>query len=152
MVFLQSHGISSAYAVKIYRRFGEGTIALVRSQPYRLTEVRGIGFHRADAIARSLGIPHDSPDRAAAGAVHVLRAALNAVAGLVSEQRTLVFGDHMSDLIHRKSVQVDLEYYESAQYYDTLHRAQQQVGDADDLDDFVQYRVEMKQRTEAEPD
>ena len=75
MVFLRSHGISSAYAVRIYKRFAEQTIALVRSQPYRLTEVRGIGFHRADVIARSLGIPHDSPERAAAGAIHALEEA-----------------------------------------------------------------------------
>ncbi len=75
MVFLQSHGISSAQAVKVYRRFEERTIAIVRAHPYRLTEVRGIGFHRADAIARSLGIAHDSPERAAAGALHVLEEA-----------------------------------------------------------------------------
>ncbi len=75
MVFLQGLGISAAYAAKIYRRFDERTIAIVRANPYRLTEVRGIGFHRADAIARSQGIPQDSPDRTAAGIGHVLEEA-----------------------------------------------------------------------------
>ncbi len=77
MVFLQGYGVSAAYAVKIYRRFEERTIAVVRSNPYRLAEVRGIGFHRADAIARSQGMPRDSPDRAAAGAMHSLEEASN---------------------------------------------------------------------------
>ena len=75
MVFLQGYGVSATYAVKIYQRFSEQTIAVVRSNPYRLTEIRGIGFHRADAIAKSQGIPHDSPDRAAAGAIHILEEA-----------------------------------------------------------------------------
>ena len=72
MVFLQGYGVSSGYAVKIYQRFEDRTIRVVRSNPYRLTEVRGIGFHRADVIARALGIARDSPDRAAAGVIHTL--------------------------------------------------------------------------------
>ncbi len=72
MVFLQGYGVSAAYAVRIYRRFDERTIAIVRANPYRLMEVRGLGFHRADAIARSQGMAHDSPERAAAGALHIL--------------------------------------------------------------------------------
>ncbi|MCP3960388.1 MAG: ATP-dependent RecD-like DNA helicase [bacterium] len=75
MVYLQGLGISAAYAAKIYRRFEADTIATVRSNPYRLTAVQGIGFHRADAIARSQGILRDSPDRAAAGVIHVLEEA-----------------------------------------------------------------------------
>jgi ATP-binding cassette subfamily B protein len=60
------------------------------------------------------------------GAVNILNALCGAAAGLVGEQRSQVFADYMSDVLHAKSVQVDLEYYESPQYYDTLHRAQQQ--------------------------
>ncbi len=75
MVFLQGLGISAAYAARIYKRFDERTIATVRENPYRLTEAQGIGFHRADAIAHSLGIPRDSPDRAAAAVIYVLEEA-----------------------------------------------------------------------------
>ena len=75
MVFLQGLGVSSALALKIYQLFGDNTIDLVRSNPYRLTEVRGIGFHRADAIARSQGLSQDAAERAAAGLVHVLEEA-----------------------------------------------------------------------------
>ncbi len=75
MIFLQGYGISSAYAVKIYQRFADQAIDVVRKNPYRLTEVRGIGFHRADAIARAQGLPRDSPQRAGAGTLHSLEEA-----------------------------------------------------------------------------
>ena len=75
MVFLQGLGLSAAYAARVFQSYGEETIASVRSNPYRLTEIRGFGFYRADAIARSLGLPHDSKDRALAGALHVLEEA-----------------------------------------------------------------------------
>jgi ATP-binding cassette subfamily B protein len=49
------------------------------------------------------------------------------IAGLVGEAQSQAVTDHMSDVLHAKSVDVDLEYYESAQYYDTLHRAQREA-------------------------
>ncbi len=74
MVFLQSHGVSTTYAIKIYKLYGGEATARVRENPYRLArEVRGIGFKSADRIARHLEIAADSPQRAAAGIVHVLR-------------------------------------------------------------------------------
>ncbi len=76
MVFLQSHGVSTNYAIKIYKLYGGEATARVRENPYRLArEVRGIGFKSADRIARHLEIAADSPQRAAAGVVHVLRQA-----------------------------------------------------------------------------
>ncbi len=73
MLFLQSHAVSPSYAVKIYKRYGDDAIAIVRENPYRLaTDIFGIGFKTADRIAGSLGIPLDSPRRAAAGVLHVL--------------------------------------------------------------------------------
>jgi exodeoxyribonuclease V alpha subunit len=54
--------------VRIYKTYGDDAIEMVRREPYRLAgEVWGIGFKTADQIARSLGIPHDSPQRVRAG-------------------------------------------------------------------------------------
>jgi exodeoxyribonuclease V alpha subunit len=73
MVFLQSHGVSTGHAVKIYKRYGDEAVARVKENPYRLArEVYGIGFKSADKIARDLGIPADSPHRAAAGILYCL--------------------------------------------------------------------------------
>ncbi|MHB9753686.1 SF1B family DNA helicase RecD2 [Streptomyces sp. BYX5S] len=73
MVFLQSVGVSTSIAVRIYKKFGDASISVVRNQPYRLAaDVWGIGFLTADRIAQSVGIPHDSPERVKAGIQYAL--------------------------------------------------------------------------------
>ncbi len=73
MVFLQGHGVSTAYAVRIYKKYGAAALGIVRENPYRLAiDVWGIGFKTADMVARNLGIGKDSPARAEAGVLHVL--------------------------------------------------------------------------------
>jgi exodeoxyribonuclease V alpha subunit len=73
MVFLQGVGVSTSLAVRIYRQYGDGSIAVVRDEPYRLAaEVWGIGFRTADTIATAMGVPHDSLQRVEAGVQFVL--------------------------------------------------------------------------------
>ena len=68
MVFLQGVGVSTSLAVRIYKTYRDDAIEVVRREPYRLAgDVWGIGFKTADQLARSLGIPHDSPQRVRAG-------------------------------------------------------------------------------------
>jgi exodeoxyribonuclease V alpha subunit len=68
MVFLQGVGVSTSLGVRIYKTYRDDAIEVVRREPYRLAaDVWGIGFKTADQIARSLGIPHDSPQRVRAG-------------------------------------------------------------------------------------
>ena len=73
MVFLQGHGVSTIYAVKIYKQYGDKAIAIVTNNPYQLaTDIYGIGFLTADKIARNLGVAPDSQFRYCAGLVHAL--------------------------------------------------------------------------------
>jgi len=73
MLFLQSHGVSTSYAVKIYKHYGGGSISVVKNDPYRLAkEIYGIGFKTADKIAGNLGIGKDSLKRIEAGVIYVL--------------------------------------------------------------------------------
>ncbi|MEE9418237.1 MAG: ATP-dependent RecD-like DNA helicase, partial [Desulfatiglandaceae bacterium] len=73
MLFLQGHGVSSGYATKIFKRYGDRSIRVVRGNPYRLaTDIFGIGFLTADRIAGKLGFAKDSPLRAEAGILYVL--------------------------------------------------------------------------------
>ncbi len=73
MVFLQSHGVATGHAVKIWKRYRERAIATVEENPYRLAlDIWGIGFKTADGIARNLGVEPNSPRRAEAGVLHVL--------------------------------------------------------------------------------
>ncbi|MBD2472285.1 ATP-dependent RecD-like DNA helicase [Nostoc sp. FACHB-145] len=73
MVFLQTHGVSTTYAVKIYKQYQDNAIATVTANPYQLaTDIYGIGFLTADKIARNLGVPTDSSFRYCAGIIHAL--------------------------------------------------------------------------------
>ncbi len=73
MIFLQSHGVSTTYAVKIYKQYGEGAIATVKTNPYQLAiDIFGIGFLTADQIARNVGVSPWSKFRYRAGVLHVL--------------------------------------------------------------------------------
>ncbi|MHC5829843.1 MAG: helix-hairpin-helix domain-containing protein, partial [Nostoc sp.] len=72
-VFLQSHGVSTTYAVKIYKQYQDKAIATVTHNPYQLAaDIYGIGFLTADKIARNLGVAPDSEFRYCAGLVHAL--------------------------------------------------------------------------------
>lgn len=74
MVFLQSHGVSTGRAVRIYKTYGQNAITTVKENPYRLAQdIRGIGFKTADELAGQLGIDKHALSRAQAGLGHILQ-------------------------------------------------------------------------------
>ena len=74
MIFLQTNGIGTARAVRIYKAYGDNAVDIVRTNPYRLSlDIIGIGFKTADALAVRIGIAKDSLQRAQAGIRHVLQ-------------------------------------------------------------------------------
>ncbi len=73
MVFLQGVGVSTSLAVRIFKKYADASISVVRNEPYRLAaDVWGIGFKTADTIAQAVGIAHDSPERVKAGLQYTL--------------------------------------------------------------------------------
>ncbi|NDH08671.1 MAG: recombinase RecD, partial [Gammaproteobacteria bacterium] len=75
MMFLQSHGISTLFAVKIYKKYGDDAIKIVSENPYQLAnDFYGIGFFSADKVALSLGFTIDSSARIIAAIKHILSA------------------------------------------------------------------------------
>jgi len=73
MLFLQSYGVSSGYAIKIFKQYGDQSISVVRKNPYRLaTDITGIGFITADNIGEKLGFDKNSELRAGAGILYIL--------------------------------------------------------------------------------
>ena len=73
MLFLQTHGVSSGYATKIFKQYGDQSIAVVQENPYRLaTDIFGIGFITADGIAEKLGFDKQCQVRAEAGILYIL--------------------------------------------------------------------------------
>ena len=75
MMFLQSHGISTLFAVRIFKEYGDNAIAYVSEDPYRVAgDIYGIGFFSADKVAQSIGLALDSRQRIMAAIKHVLAA------------------------------------------------------------------------------
>jgi exodeoxyribonuclease V alpha subunit len=76
MVFLQSNGISTTYATKVYDLYGDEAVDVVQRNPYKLAEdIFGIGFKRADAIAMASGLRRDDIARLRAGVEYALQKA-----------------------------------------------------------------------------
>lgn len=74
MLFLQGHGVSVAYATKIYGKYGQDSVEMVKSNPYRLAdEIWGIGFKTADGIAQKLGYEKSDPRRCRSGLLYTLQ-------------------------------------------------------------------------------
>jgi exodeoxyribonuclease V alpha subunit len=79
MLFLQSNGVSTAYAVKIYKTYGNESVEIVKANPFRLADdIWGIGFKTADKIAMQMGFDKNSYERCRAGIVYVLNEMSNA--------------------------------------------------------------------------
>ena len=73
MIFLQEHGVSTLYAVKIFKKYEDEAISIVKNNPYQLAkDIYGIGFFSADKIALNLGFSKDSSERIGAAIKHLL--------------------------------------------------------------------------------
>ncbi|MEU5654570.1 ATP-dependent RecD-like DNA helicase [Streptomyces sp. NPDC047737] len=93
MVFLQTVGVSTSIAVRIYKKYGDASISVVKNQPYRLAaDVWGIGFLTADRIAQAVGIPHDSPERVKAGLQYALSQSTDQGHCFLPEERLIADG------------------------------------------------------------
>jgi len=62
-----------------------------------------------------------------AGVAAILAAASRSASTVVSEAQSAIVSDHVQDLLHAKSVEMDLEYFENPQYYDAMHQAQREA-------------------------
>jgi exodeoxyribonuclease V alpha subunit len=78
MVFLHSHGVGTARAVRIYKTYGGDAVQVMSENPYRLArDIRGIGFKTADAIAMKLGVDKAAMVRVRAGISYALTEAMD---------------------------------------------------------------------------
>ena len=78
MVFLHSHGVGTARAVRIFKTYGADAVQVMTENPYRLArDIRGIGFKSADAIAMKLGIEKTAMIRLRAGISYALTEAMD---------------------------------------------------------------------------
>lgn len=78
MLFLHSHGVTTNLAIKIYKQYGQGALAVLQNDPYTMArDIYGVGFKTADRIAQALGLPFDHPARIEAGVNYALNECTN---------------------------------------------------------------------------
>lgn len=103
MMFLKRFDITAAMALKIYQKYGEQTMERLQENPFVLTEMHGVGFKKADAIAVAMGLALHDPRRVDAGLLYVLAQA---------EER----GGHtylpLEEMLKRTEEALELESYE----------------------------------------
>ena len=105
MLFLHSQDVSTNLAIKIYKQYGDQSLQVVQSDPYRLArDIYGVGFKTADRIARSLGLPEDHPSRIEAGLIFALNKMIEeghvfAPRQLLAERTLDLLGDIDPELI-----------------------------------------------------
>jgi len=164
MMFLQSHGISTLFAVRIYKEYGDEAIEYVNEDPYRLAQdFYGIGFFSADKVALSIGLETNSPQRIKAGINHVLAASRefghcyltqSQITAQVNELLELRLDDRISGYLDQMQQDglvmvrelavsdgaVETCYYSKSLYFDELYVAKR-VSDANYLPQVDKERV-----------
>ncbi|WP_296112144.1 ATP-dependent RecD-like DNA helicase [uncultured Anaerococcus sp.] len=140
--FLQSLKISYNLAMKIYNKYGENTIDIVKSNPYKLIEdIRGIGFQMADSLARNMQMEINSSFRISAGLSYVIgyeadfngHTSLEAdilidrTARLLKADKNLVASQIEADLLSGKLELVEIEG-KSFVYTKALYKAEKSVA------------------------
>ena len=122
MVFMHSHGVGTARAVRIYKTYGADAVQVMTENPYRLArDIRGIGFKTADAIAVRLGIEKTAMIRVRAGLSYALTEAMDdGHCGLPTEelaQRAVALLEVPNELV---PAALDLELAEGTVIADTV--------------------------------
>ena len=122
MVFLHSHGVGTARAVRIYKTYGADAVQVMTENPYRLArDIRGIGFKTADAIAMKLGIEKTALIRVRAGISYALTEAMDeGHCGLPTDELVPLAVDLLEVPKELVLTALDLELAEGAVIADTV--------------------------------
>ena len=122
MVFLHSHGVGTARAVRIYKTYGADAVQVMTENPYRLArDIRGIGFKTADAIAMKLGIEKTALIRVRAGISYALTEAMDeGHCGLPTDELVPLAVDLLEVPRELVLTALDLELAEGAVVADTV--------------------------------
>ena len=109
MLFLQTHGVATTFAHRIFRHYGVNSVQRLRSNPYDLAyDIQGIGFRTADEVALKLGFAEDAPQRLEAGVEYCLRQVADGAGHMylprpvLAEEAAKLLGCHDLELIEEQ--------------------------------------------------
>lgn len=109
MLFLQTHGVATTFAHRIFRHYGVSAVQRLRANPYDLAyDIHGIGFRTADEVALKLGFAEDAPQRLEAGVEYCLRQTADGAGHMflprpvLAEEAAKLLGCHDLELIEEQ--------------------------------------------------
>lgn len=109
MLFLQTHGVATTFAHRIFRQYGVSAVQRLRANPYDLAyDIHGIGFRTADEVALKLGFAEDAPQRLEAGVEYCLRQVADGAGHMflprqvLAEEAAKLLGCHDLELIEEQ--------------------------------------------------
>lgn len=107
-IFLQQYDISSSFAAKVFNKYKENSIEVIKSNPYKLIEdIKGVGFKTADKLALKMGIEETSTKRLKSGILYCLNviadkghcyATQEQIVNMVIKELSLNIDDELQDL------------------------------------------------------
>ncbi|MBQ6773659.1 MAG: ATP-dependent RecD-like DNA helicase [Synergistaceae bacterium] len=122
MIFLKEHDISTSLAMKIYEKYRDKSIEIITDNPYRLTEIEGVGFITADGAARKMGFALEDKHRLNSGIIYVMKT-------FESDGHCFVYKKDLLEAAHQ-ILEVSKSLIESVLY--ELIDAEQIIRDEDD--------------------
>lgn len=135
--FLGQYGINTSLAFKVYNHFGSASVEKIKSNPYSVCEIQGIGFAHADQIAFSMGFSASCPERTGAAILHILSDAvsrghtflpreilIDGVLNLIGCSNEDVSGELTTLLINRKVYKKTYPDYEEVFYLPAMFMAE----------------------------
>ena len=146
MLFLQGHGVSTAYAAKIYRTYGKESIDKVKNNPYCLADdIWGIGFKTADSIAEKMGYEKEDPRRCRSGILYTLGQLSNEGHVFALQEQLITKGKEMLEAdeeillktLQQMIVDKDVFLEEEAIYLPPFYYAEK--GSADKLQELMKH-------------
>ena len=109
MLFLQTHGVATTFAHRIFRHYGVSAVQRLRANPYDLAyDIHGIGFRTADEVALRLGFAEDAPQRLEAGVEYCLRQVADGAGHMflprptLAEEAAKLLGCHDLELVEEQ--------------------------------------------------
>ena len=109
MLFLQSHSVSTSFAAKIYKVYGNESIQVVKENPFRLADdIWGVGFKTADGLAEKLGFAKDDPLRCRSGILYTLNALADEGHVYAEQEQLLRKAEELLE-VKRESISAALE-------------------------------------------
>lgn len=109
--FLTPYGVTNSIVLKVYEAYKEQSIALIKANPYAIASIKGIGFKKADSVARAMGLEVGSQKRVRACIIYCLQNFM-LLRGDTLQEKEKLFEIAKEQSFVAQEFELDFEYYQ----------------------------------------